>query len=384
MASTPGERDLHLETLAVRVGGEPDAETGAVSPPLHLATTYQHAADGLRPDGLLYQRRDNPVQRRLEAALAALDGAARALFFGSGVSAATALLHGLPAGSRIVVQNDLYAGLRIQMQRYAERWQLVIEPCDLVDLDAAARALSQPTNLVWAESPSNPLLRVVDLARLARLAHAAGARLLVDGTFATPVLQRPIVLGADIVLHSATKYMGGHSDVMGGALCFSHDDGLAEAAFQAREFIGLHASPFAAWMVLRGLRSLPARMAWHCASADRIARFLADHPAVTAVHYPGLESHPGHTLARAQMSSGGGMLSFQVDGGRTAALAVAAATRMFINATSLGGCESLIEHRVSVEGPDSRTPPDLLRLSVGLEHADDLIADLDQALAAAR
>ena len=371
---------MRLETRAVHAGAEPDSETGALSPPLHLATTYAHAPDGLRDDGLLYQRRDNPTQRRLETALAALDGAARALFFASGVSAGAAALHGLPPGSRVIVQNDLYSGLRIQMQHYAQRWQLALEVCDLTDLDAARTALSTPAALIWAESPSNPLMRVVDIEALAGLAHGVGAQLLVDSTFAPPVVQQPLALGADIVLHSATKYMGGHSDVMGGVLCFARDDEHAESAFTAREFIGLNASPFAAWLVLRGLRSMPARMAWQCASAARIAAFLKAHPAVAAVHYPGLNSHPGHALATRQMAAFGGMLSFQVAGGREAALAVASRLQLFINATSLGGSESLVEHRVSVEGPHSKTPPDLLRLSVGLEHADDLIDDLAQAL----
>lgn len=372
---------MRLETLAVHAGAEPDAQTGALAPPLHLSTTFEHAADGLRGDGLLYQRQDNPTQRRLEAALAALDGAERALFFSSGIGAGAAALHALPAGSRVLVQRDLYSGLRVQMQRFAERWRLTLDWFDGDDLEQARAALATAAALVWIESPSNPLLRVIDIAAIATLAHSAGARLLVDNTFASPALQQPLALGADLVLHSATKYMGGHSDVMGGVLCFARDDDWAERAFGAREFIGLNASPFAAWMVLRGLRSLPARMAWHCANARKVAEFLAGHARVSAVHYPGLSGHPGHALAARQMRDFGGMLSFQVQGGREAALAVAGGLRLFINATSLGGCESLVEHRASVEGPDSATPPDLLRLSVGLEHADDLVADLDQALA---
>lgn len=371
---------MRFETLAVRAGAEPDEETGALVPPLHLATTFEHAPDGARADGLLYQRRDNPTQRRLETALAALDGAERTLFFASGVAAGAAALHALPADSRLVVQRDLYSGLRMQLERYAARWKLRVEWSDLADPAQARAALREPAALVWAETPSNPLLRVVDIAALADLAHAAGARLLVDNTFATPALQQPLALGADLVLQSATKYLGGHSDVMGGVLSFARDDAWAESAFGAREFIGLNASPFAAWLVLRGLRSLPARMAWHCANARRVAEFLAAHPQVAAVHYPGLPNHPGQALAARQMRDAGGMLSFQVRGGAAAALAVAGRLELFVNATSLGGCESLVEHRASVEGPNTRTPPDLLRLSVGLEHADDLIADLEQAL----
>ena len=377
----PSAPPLHPDTLAVRAGAEPDAETGALSPPLHLATTFAHAVDGHRDDGLLYQRREHPTGRRLESALAALDGGARALFFGSGVAAGTAVLHAVPVNGTVLVQDDLYSGFRVQMQRYAERWRLRIRRCNLTDLDTVRAALREPTALVWAETPSNPLLRVIDIAALAELTHTAGARLLVDSTFATPVLQQPLALGADLVLHSATKYMGGHSDVMGGVLVFAGDDAWAEAAFSAREFIGLHGSPFSAWMVLRGLRSLPARMQRHATNAARVARFLAGHERVAAVHYPGLDEHPGHALAARQMRAFGGMLSFRVAGGRDAALGVASRLALFVNATSLGGCESLVEHRASTEGPDTETPADLLRLSVGLEHPDDLIADLDQALA---
>lgn len=371
---------MHFQTIAVHAGGEPDAETGAVVPPIHLATTYEHAPDGSRADGLQYQRADNPTQRRLESALAALEGGRHALFVGSGIAAGSALLHSLPRGSRVIVARDLYAGFRSLFTQLAERWDLQVQWCDLTDLDAVARALQHPAALLWAETPSNPLLRVSDVATLAGMAHAAGARLLVDNTFATPALQQPLALGADVVLHSATKYMGGHSDVMGGALVFADDTGYAECR-HARELIGLNASPFAAWMVLRGLRSLPARMAMHCANAKRVAAALTEHPKIDAVHFPGLGNHPGHAIAAAQMRDFGAMLSIQVHGGRDDALRVAGRLRLFINATSLGGCESLVEHRASVEGENPTSPLNLLRLSVGLEDADDLIEDLLQALA---
>lgn len=370
---------MRFQTLAVHAGGEPDAETGAVVPPIHLATTYEHAPDGSRDDGLQYQRADNPTQRRLETALAALEGGSHALFFSAGIAAGSALLHSLPRGSRVIVARDLYAGFRSLFSQLAERWDVVVEWCDLADLDAVGKALQRPATLLWAETPSNPLLRVSDIAALATLAHAAGARLLVDNTFATPALQQPIALGADVVLHSATKYMGGHSDVMGGALVFADDIGYADAR-NARELIGLNASPFAAWMVLRGLRSLSARMAMHCANAQRVATALAEQPQVEAVHFPGLATHPGHAVAAAQMRNFGAMLSFQVKGGRDETLRVAGRLRLFINATSLGGCESLVEHRASVEGPKPTSPLNLLRVSVGLEDAEDLIADLQQAL----
>lgn len=370
---------MRFDTLAVHAGGEPDAETGAVMPPIHLATTFEHAPDGSRADGLQYQRADNPTQRRLEAALAALEGGRQALFLGSGVAAGSALLHALPRGARVIVSIDLYSGFRALFTQLAERWDLQVDWCDLTDPEALAHALQRPAALLWAETPSNPLLRVCDIADLAQRAHRVGARLLIDNTFASPALQNPLALGADVVLHSATKYMGGHSDVMGGALIFA-DDALYPGARQARELIGLNASPFAAWMVLRGLRSLSARMRVHCANARALAAALQAHPRVHAVHYPGLATHPGHALATMQMRDYGGMLSFQVEGGRTAALRAAGRVRLFVNATSLGGCESLIEHRASIEGPNPTSPQDLLRVSVGLEDVGDLVEDMQQAL----
>ena len=371
---------MKFETLAVHSGGEPDAETGAVAPPIHLSSTFRHSPDGVHAGELLYQRSDNPTQQRLETALAALDGAGRALFFGSGIAACSAAMHMLPANARIVVQTDCYSGFQAQVRHYAERWGWRVDWVDLVDTDSAVAALSTPADLVWAETPSNPLMRVLDIAALARLSHAAGAKLLVDGTFATPALQQPLALGADIVLHSATKYMGGHSDVLGGVLCFANYDELAERAFVARELIGLHASPFSAWLVLRGLRSLSARMAAHCRGAQQVATFLHGHPAVAAVDLPGLADSRFNSIAKAQMRDFGGMLSFRLRDGHDAAVRVAGALRLFVNATSLGGCESLVEYRRAVEGSNPRSPDDLLRLSVGLEHPDDLVADLTQAL----
>lgn len=377
--SSSGE-SAKFETLAVHSGAEPDAETGALAPPLHLSTTFRHSPDGVHAGEWLYQRSDNPTQQRLETALATLEGAGRALFFSSGLAACSAALHMLPAGGRVVVQSDCYNGLQSLLRHQAGRWGWTLEMVDLVDLDIARQALSTPADLVWIETPSNPLLRIADIAGVATLAHAAGARLLVDGTFASPALQSPLALGADVVLHSATKYMGGHSDVMGGVLAFASEGAMARNAFHARELIGLAASPFNAWMVLRGLRSLSARMAAHCRGARAVAAYLSTHPAVERVHYPGLEDSQWHALAARQMRDAGGMLSFQLGGGGAAALAVAGRLRLFINATSLGGCESLVEHRRSVEGSHPRSPENLLRLSVGLEHPDDLIADLAQAL----
>lgn len=373
--------NMKFDTLAVHAGAEPDAQTGALSPPLHLSTTFEHAPDGNLPHGLLYQRYDNPTQQRLQEALAALDGGERALFFSTGMAAGAALLQSLPAGAHVVMQDDIYHGYRVLAEQYLSRWGLRFTVVDMTEPDWVREALTADTALLWAESPSNPLLKVIDIAAIAHLARGAKAKLLVDGTFATPCLQRPLILGADIVLHSTTKYLGGHSDVMGGALIFRHDDALAEQCFGIRKTLGASASPFAAWLTLRGLRSLPARMRTHCANAIRIAEFLAAHLAIEHVHYPGLRSHPDHELAARQMRDFGGMLSIELRGGREAALAAAGKVKLFLNATSLGGCESLIEHRASVEGAHPVSPQNLLRLSVGLEDADDLIADLRQALA---
>ncbi len=369
-----------FDTRAVHSGAEVDPGTGAVAPPLHLSTTFEHAPDGTPRAGFEYQRGNNPTQARLETALASLDGGADALFLASGIAAGTALLHGLPAGSHVLMQDDVYHGFRTVAREYAPRWSLTVSSVDMTDLDAVRAALRPQTRLLWAEAPSNPLLKVADIAALSVLARGSGARLVVDSTFATPALQRPLELGADVVLHSATKFMGGHSDVMGGALVFARADDLADASRHARSAIGLNASPFAAWLVLRGLRSLPVRMQRHSASASTLAGFLESHAAIEAVHYPGLASHPQHAVAVRQMRACGGVLSIRVRGGRSAALAVAGRLELFINATSLGGCESLVEHRASIEGAHAVSPGNLLRLSVGLEDVDDLIADLDRAL----
>lgn len=369
-----------IETLAVHAGGEPDRETGALSPPLHMATTFEHGPAGERRAGYEYQREGNPTQDRLEAALAALEGGAAALVYGSGMAAMNGLLESLPAGAHFVYPADCYTGLRTLANEFLPERGITATAVDTADLDAVRAALRPETRLVWAETPSNPQLQVADIAALARIAHGHGALLACDNTFATPVLQRPISLGADVVMHSTTKYLGGHSDVMGGALVFSARDALHDAVAHRRHITGAILAPFSAWLTLRGCRSLPARMAWHCANARAVAAFLATHPKVSAVHYPGLATHPGRDVAAAQMSDFGAMLSVRIRGGREAALRFAGALALITNATSLGGPETLIEHRASVEGANPVSPPDLLRLSIGLEHADDLLADLAQAL----
>lgn len=376
----PSGDSPRLQTLAVHAGNEPDAATGAMSPPLHLATTFQHGPAGERIDGHQYTRESNPTQDRLENALATLEGGQAALAFGSGMAAISGLLETLPGGARMLLPDDCYTGLRSLASDYLPQRGIEVVTVDMTDLSAVRQALEQPTAWVWAETPSNPLLKISDIAALADAAHAAGAMLACDNTFATPLLQRPLELGADLVMHSTTKYFGGHSDVLGGALVFAQRDDLYDRVLRRRLVTGGVLSPFNAWLTLRGCRSLAARMAMHCANAQRVANFLAEHAAVSRVHFPGLASHPGHAVAARQMSGFGAMLSIELAGGRGAALAMAGRVRLFHNATSLGGCESLIEHRASVDGPSTTLPQSLLRLSVGLEHPDDLVADLRQAL----
>jgi cystathionine gamma-synthase len=371
---------MRPETLAVHAGAEPDPATGAVAPPIHLSTTFAHGPAAERVAGYEYQREGNPTQDRLETALAALEGGAAALAFASGMAAITAILEALPNDARILIPDDCYTGLRLLAQDFLVRRGIVATAVDMSDLAAVHAACAGDVALVWAETPSNPRMKVADIAALAQLAHARGALLACDNTFATPVLQQPLALGADVVMHSTTKYFGGHSDVLGGALVFSRRDALHERVAHFRHVTGAILSPFSAWMLLRGCRSLPARMAWHCRNARAVAEFLAAHARVERVNWPGLPAHPQHAIAARQMRDFGGMLSVEIRGGREAALAVAARVHLFTNATSLGGCESLIEHRASVEGEHPVSPQNLLRISVGLEHPDDLVADLAQAL----
>jgi cystathionine gamma-synthase len=333
--------------------------------------------------GYEYQREHNPTQARLEEALAALEGGAAALAFGSGMAAMNGLLESLPPGTHFLYPRDCYTGLRTLANEFLPERGIAGSAVDMADLDAVRAALRPETKLIWAETPSNPLLEVADLAALAEIAHHHGALLACDNTFATPVLQRPLALGADVVMHSTTKYFGGHSDVMGGALVFAQADDLHARAAHRRHVTGGILAPFSAWLILRGCRSLPARLAWHCRNARALAEMLSVHPAVEAVHYPGLASHRNHAIAARQMSDFGAMLSFQLKGGRDAALRVAGALQLAINATSLGGPETLVEHRASVEGRHPHSAQNLLRVSVGLEHVDDLRADFEQALSRA-
>jgi cystathionine gamma-synthase len=372
---------VKLETLAIHAGREPDPATGALREPIHLATTFERSADGSYPRGYFYSRSGNPNRTALERAVAALEGGHEAVAFASGSAATLAVFTLAASGGRVVCSSDCYHGTAKQLREILPRWGATAEFVDTTDLDAVRRALEPGATLLWVETPSNPLLRVSDLAALAEIAHACGALLGCDNTFASPVLQQPFTFGADLVMHSTTKYLGGHSDVLGGIVVVRAASAELEGLRHFQGAGGGVPSPFDCWLLLRSLPTLPLRVRQQSANALAVARFLEADGRVEVVNYPGLERHPGHALAARQMRDGyGAVVSFQVPGGATEALAVAARAQLFTRATSLGGVESLIEHRASMEGPLSQTPPNLIRMSVGLENVTDLVADLDQAL----
>jgi cystathionine gamma-synthase len=378
--------DQHFETLAIHAGQPADAQTGAVVTPIYQVSTYkQDGVGGLR-GGYEYSRSANPTRTALEANLAALEGGSRGLAFASGLAAEDCLLRTVLApGDHVVIPNDAYGGTFRLFAKVVERWGVTWSVADTSDVQAVRDAVRPETKLIWVETPSNPLLGVSDIAALAGVARQAGVRLVVDNTFASPYLQQPLALGADIVVHSTTKYMGGHSDVVGGALVTS-DAGLGEELAYHQNAMGAVAGPFDAWLVMRGIKTLAVRMDRHSANATRVAHLLSAHPKVTQVYYPGLPEHPGHEVAAKQMKAFGGMVSFRVDGGEEAAVAVCDRAKLFTLGESLGGVESLIEHpgrmtHASVAGSALEVPADLVRLSVGIEAVDDLLADLSQALA---
>ena len=373
-------RKVRMETLAVHAGHEIDPATGAVVAPIHLSTTFERDVEGNYPRGFMYTRNDNPNRKALEKGVSALEGGAAAAAFGSGMAAAMGLLAALAPGDHVLAHVDAYYGTSRLLRDLFLRWKLEADFADMSDLSAVRKALRPNTKLVWMETPSNPLLKIVDLAAVTKIAHEAGAVCVCDNTWA-PVIQRPFDVGADFILHSTTKYFGGHCDVLGGIIVAKRDDEFFQGVRSIQSSAGAVPSPFDCWLILRGMKTLPWRMRAHCENAAKVAEFLAQNRNVERVHYPGLKSHPGYEIAKRQMSMFGGMLSFQAKGGREAAMMVAAKTKIFTRATSLGGVESLIEHRASIEGPGTTSPEGLLRCSIGLEHPDDLIEDLDQALA---
>jgi cystathionine gamma-synthase len=374
-----------FETRAIHAGYEPDPTTGAVIPPIYATSTYkQDGVGGLR-GGYEYSRSGNPTRAALEGNLAALEEGERAFAFASGLAAEDTLLHTLCVpGDHIVIPDDAYGGTHRLVDKVASRWGLEHSTAAVSDVDAVRAAITSKTKAVWVETPTNPLLNIGDIEALAAVAHEAGALLVVDNTFASSYLQQPLTLGADVVVHSTTKYAGGHSDVVGGALVVRDLD-LAERVGYHQNAIGAVAGPFDAWLVLRGLKTLAVRMDRHCDNAEKVVEFLSGHPAVSQVIYPGLAEHPGHEVASRQMKRYGGIVSFRVSAGEQAALEVCDRAEVFTLGESLGGVESLIEHpgrmtHASVAGTDLEVPPDLIRLSVGIETAEDLVADLDRAL----
>ena len=342
-------------------------------------TTFERDVEGTYSRGFMYTRNDNPNRQALERGVATLEGGEAAAAFASGTGATMSILQALSPGDHILAHVDAYYGTSRLIRQIFVRWGLEADFVDMSNLDEVRKALRSKTKLAWVETPSNPLLKVVDIAAVAEIIHDAGALTVCDNTWA-PILQRPFDLGADLVLHSTTKYFGGHCDVAGGVVIARIANEFSQRVHTIQYSGGAVPSPFDCWLILRGMRTLPWRMRAHSENAIRVAEFLAQHQRVERVHYPGLQSHPGHEIARRQMSMFGGMLSFEITGGRDVAMNVAAKTKIFIRATSLGGVESLIEHRASIEGAGTTSPENLLRLSIGLENADDLIEDLDQAL----
>ena len=375
-----------FETLAIHAGQDPDPTTGAVVVPIYQTSTYkQDGVGGLR-GGYEYSRSGNPTRSALETCLAALESGSRGLAFASGLAASSTLLQTLcKPGDHVVIPDDAYGGTFRLVDKVLVPWGLEYAPARVSDVDAVAAAVQKgKTSIVWIETPTNPLLGIADISALASVAHDAGALLVVDNTFASPYLQQPLTLGADIVVHSTTKYIGGHSDVVGGGLVTASAESGERLAYH-QNAIGAVAGPFDSWLTLRGIKTLAVRMDRHCSNAAAVAAFLSEHPAVAEVIYPGLESHPGHALAAKQMRDFGGMVSFRARGGEAKALDICAKTEVFTLGESLGGVESLIEHpgrmtHASVAGSALEVPADLVRLSVGIESVSDLINDLTRAL----
>jgi cystathionine gamma-synthase len=375
-----------FDTLAIHAGQDPDPRTGAVVPPIYQTSTYAQDAVGAPRLGYEYSRSANPTRDSLQECLAALEGGRRGLAFASGLAAEDTLLRALcRPGDHVVIPGDAYGGTYRLFARVVKRWGLEFTPADIHHVDAVRAAVRPSTKMIWVETPTNPLLGIADIAALAGVARDAGALLVVDNTFASPYLQQPLALGADIVVHSTTKYIGGHSDVVGGALVVG-DTALGEELAYHQNAMGAVNGPFDAWLTLRGIKTLGVRMDRHCDNAERIAAFLVGHPAVGAVLYPGLPEHAGHDVAAKQMRRFGGMISFRAAAGEAAAIDVCNKTKLWVLGESLGGVESLIEHpatmtHASVAGSPLEVPADLVRLSVGIEAVDDLLADLEQALA---
>jgi cystathionine gamma-synthase len=371
---------MKIETIAIHAGNSIDEHTKAAIQPITLSTTFERGEDGEYPGGYVYSRADNPNRKSLENVIAQLEGAASAAAFSSGNAAGGAVFQALGPGVHIIAPDDMYHGLRNQLLQV---FQGIIEVdfIDLSNLEDVKKGIKSNTKLIWIETPSNPLLKVCDIQAIAQIAKENEILVVCDNTFSTPMLQRPLELGCDLVMHSTTKYLGGHSDVIGGALATLKDNDFWKKIKNVQVLSGAVPSPFDCYMTVRGIKTLPYRMRAHTENANQIAIFLNSHQGVEKVFYPGLADHPGHEIAKKQMSSFGGMLSFLVKGGSNEARKLVNSVKIFTQATSLGGVESLIEHRASVEGPETKTPQNLIRVSVGLENPIDLIEDLNQAFA---
>jgi len=374
---------MHFDTLALQATHQQDPATGAVVPPIHLSTTFERNEAHELPGNYLYARPNNPTREALERSLATLEGGATGIAFSSGQAATMTLFQALRPGDHVVLAHDGFYGTTSLLETVFHPWGLTYTRVDMRDIEAVRASIHENTRIVWVETPSNPTLTIVDLLTITRIAHDGGALCVCDNTWATPVLQRPLDLNCDIVMHSTTKYLSGHSDVIGGALIFRRNDAFTQRVRQLQSISGAVPSPFDCWLVMRGLKTLGVRVRAQTATAQAIAEFLDGHPMVEQVNYPGLANHPDRQLIKQQMNGPGAMLSVHITGGAEEALRVLSRLRLFRRATSLGGVESLIEHRASVEGPTTTTPANLLRLSIGLEHPDDLIMDLARALTSA-
>ncbi len=370
---------MKIETLSVHAGRSVDPNTKAVTPPIYLSTTYEREPGGDYPKGYNYSRNNNPNRESLEKCLALLEGGAEGIAFSSGSAAAMSIFQTLSPGDHVIATDDIYHGTRKLLKSF-EKWNVNTSFVDMTDIDEVKKAISKKTKLMWVESPTNPLLKIIDIKSISEVAHKNNSIVVCDNTWGTPVLQNPFSLGADLILHATTKYIGGHSDILGGIVITKRADDLYLRIRDIQKSGGAVPSPFECWLTLRGIQTMPLRVRAQSESAMKIAEFLSSHNKVEAVHYPGLNSHPGNKLASQQMKMFGGMISIQIKGGEKEAMKVASRVKIFTRATSLGGPESLIEHRASIEGPESKTPKNLLRLSVGLEHSEDLINDLNQAL----
>jgi len=371
---------MKIETKAIHAGRKVDPVTGAVTPAIHLSTTFERQPDGSYPTGYEYSRDANPNRNALEECISALEGGQEAAAFSSGSAATLTIFQSLSPGDHVIAPDDLYFGVRQQLRDTFSPWGLEVTFVDMTDSSQTQKAVRDSTKLILAETPSNPQIRVTDIRKTAEIAHDAGAYFVCDNTMATPILQRPLDLGADFVVHATTKYLSGHDDVIGGIVIAKQSSELFQRIRKLQKVGGVIPAPFDCWLTLRGIHTLPYRMRAHSDNAMKIAEFLNNHPAIEKVLYPGLSNDEGHATASQQMSLFGGMMSVQVNGGKDNAMSVAANVRLFTRATSFGGPHSLIEHRASVEEPGTKTPDNLLRLAIGLENVDDLIEDLTQAL----